>query len=70
MVVYIKEIKKIKNLFMFQFYHWRDKEKVMQGEPWWVDKKVFSYMSSNEEPLELKPSKTPFWMRVYGLPFN
>lgn len=23
-----------KNLYQFQFYHWRDKEKVLRGQPW------------------------------------
>lgn len=35
------EIKDLgKNLFSFQFRHWKDKERVLAGKPWWFDKKV------------------------------
>lgn len=27
-----------KNTFQFQFYHWKDKEKVIMGQPWHFDK--------------------------------
>lgn len=30
------------NLYSFQFFNWRDKERVIQGEPWWFDKKSWS----------------------------
>lgn len=26
-----------KNTFVFQFYHWRDKQRVMEGQPWHFD---------------------------------
>lgn len=37
--VEIKEI--VKSLFLFQFFHWKDKERILSGELWWFDKKKF-----------------------------
>lgn len=47
-------------------------ERVLQGEPWWFDKKVpcLKPISGNEQPSEIKLTATPFWVWVYGLPFN
>ncbi|KAF7825238.1 ribonuclease H [Senna tora] len=66
----IKEIDK--NLYMFQFFHWRDRDKVLEGEPWWFDKQVLTLkeVSGDEQPSELRSTQVPFWVRVYDLPFN
>lgn len=60
-----------KNLFNFQFYHWKDKERVLHGQPWWYDKKVLCLqeISGDEQPSQFKLHFTPFWVRVYDLPF-
>lgn len=29
-----------KNLYVFQFHHWRDKQKVLEGRPWHFDRHV------------------------------
>ncbi|KAF7831270.1 cysteine desulfurase mitochondrial-like [Senna tora] len=66
----IKEIDK--NLYMFQFFHWKDRDKVLEGEPWWFDKQVLTLkeITGDEQPSELRSSRVPFWIRVYDLPFN
>jgi len=28
------------NLFLFQFFHWKDLDRVIDGEPWFFDKNV------------------------------
>lgn len=60
------------NLFSCQFFTWRDKERVIQGEPWWFDKTilVLCEMKVNEQPSSLRPHNTPFWVRVCDVPFN
>lgn len=65
------EIKELgKNLFMFQFFHWKDKERVLAGEPWWFDKKLLCLkeITGDERPSSMKPQSTPFWVRIYDLP--
>lgn len=60
------------NLFVFQFFHWRDKEKVLEGRPWCFDQHllVLNEMSGNEQPIQVPLFFSPFWMRIYHLPFN
>lgn len=59
------------NLFVFQFFHWRDKVKVLEGRPWCFDQHllVLNDISGNEQPTQvllffslLDPN--------YNLPFN
>lgn len=67
--VKIREI--VENLFSFQFFDWKDKERVFQGEPWWFDKKILVLyeIKGVEQPSTLKPYKTPIWVGVYDTPF-
>lgn len=61
-----------KNMFVFQFYHWRDKHKVMEGQPWHFDNHAVLLDDiegksnlSNVELFEL-----PVWARIYNLPLK
>ncbi|XP_021858913.2 uncharacterized protein [Spinacia oleracea] len=59
-----------KNMFFFQFHHWRDKEFVMEAQPWHFDKHI---LALSDVQGDLKPSEyplhlVPFWVRVYDLP--
>lgn len=60
------------NLFVFQFFHWRDREKVLEGRPWCFDQSllVLNELSGNEQPEKVPLSFSPFWVRIYHLPFN
>ncbi|KAJ4831362.1 hypothetical protein Tsubulata_042147 [Turnera subulata] len=44
-----------KNLFIFQFHHWRDKERVMEQEPWNFDNQVvlLREIKGDEQPSDL-----------------
>lgn len=62
------------NGFLFQFFHWRDKEKDIKGEPWTFDKDV---VVLKELEGEIIPSimgcllaSVSFWAQAYDLPFK
>lgn len=61
-----------KNVFFFQFHHWRDKEFVMESQPWHFDRHVLvlSDVKGELKPSEIPLHTTPFWVRVYDLPFK
>lgn len=60
------------NLFVIQFFHWRDKEKVLVGRPWCFDQKllVLKEITCNEQPFDVSLTQSPFWIRIKHLPFN
>lgn len=49
------------NLFAFQYFHWKDKEKVLNERPWCFDPKP---------PNEVPFTHSPFWVWIHNLPFN
>lgn len=59
-----------KNIYFFQFHHWRDKEFVMEAQPWHFDKHVLalSDVQGDRKPSEYPMHLIPFWVRVYDLP--
>ncbi|KAL2933269.1 hypothetical protein RDABS01_016388 [Bienertia sinuspersici] len=60
-----------KNLFFFQFFHWRDKQRVMENQPWHFDRHVLLLgdVDGSTKPSDLDLSRLPIWARVYDLPF-
>ncbi|KAL2936239.1 Cysteine desulfurase IscS [Bienertia sinuspersici] len=60
------------NRYVFQIFHWRDKEKVLMGRPWCFDQNllVLSEITGSEQPDEVSLTHSPFWVRIYNLPFN
>lgn len=60
------------NKFIFQFFHWKDKAKVLEGRPWSFDNQllVLSEVSGNEQASEVQLNYSPFWIRIKDLPFN
>ncbi|KAL2902768.1 hypothetical protein RDABS01_027850 [Bienertia sinuspersici] len=60
------------NMFVIQFFHWRDKEKVMNGRPWSFDQHLILLqdLDSSMQPSDIKLSTSPFWVRIYNLPFD
>lgn len=60
------------NLFGFQFFHWKDKDKVFHGRPWCWDNKLIllKEVEEDEQPERVTLSSSPFWVHVKKLPFN
>ena len=60
------------NLYAFQLFHWRDKEKILEGGPWCFDQQllILNTITGNEQPHQVSLSHSSFWVRIYNLPFN
>ncbi|XP_021736450.1 uncharacterized protein LOC110703000 [Chenopodium quinoa] len=60
------------NLYAFQFFYWRDKEKVFNGRSWCWDNNliVLNEVHGDEQPEQVNLQLSPFWVRVCKLPFN
>lgn len=61
-----------KNTYFFQFHHWRDKEYLMDNQPWHFDRHimVLSDVIEDYKPSEMNLFFVPFWVRVYDLPIK
>ncbi|XP_021857275.1 uncharacterized protein [Spinacia oleracea] len=60
------------NLYAFQFFHWKDKEKVLQGRPWCFENTLIlmKEIEGDEQPKQVVLTHSPFWVRIKKLPFN
>ena len=60
------------NLFAFQFFHWRDMMKVLNGCPWNFDNMLvlLKEADGDEPPDQVTLNQSPFWVRLKNLPFN
>ncbi|XP_021750424.1 uncharacterized protein LOC110716098 [Chenopodium quinoa] len=60
------------NFFMIQFFHWRDKEKVIDGAPWTFDNNILllKEVQGNEQPDLIDIKHCPYWIRLYNLPLD
>ncbi|XP_021840635.2 uncharacterized protein [Spinacia oleracea] len=60
------------NLFAFQFFHWRDKDRVMAGRPWCFEQNLLllNDITGNKQPNKVVLTHSPFWVRIENLPFN
>ena len=61
-----------RNLYQIQFYHWRDKQKVLLGQPWHFDKfpLLLEEFDKVVKPSDLVIFKLPLWARFYDIPFR
>ena len=61
-----------KNLYVFQFHHRRDKQRVVEGQPWHFDRHVIimNDILGNCKPSDIPLFEFPIWARVYNLPFK
>ncbi|KAL2905711.1 hypothetical protein RDABS01_004421 [Bienertia sinuspersici] len=59
------------NLFIFQFSSTNDKEKVIQGAPWFFDNQLLLIMDINgdDQLSDIEFKSTPCWVRIYDMPF-
>lgn len=57
---------------MFQFYYWKDKLRVIEGQPWHFDNHVIILcdIEGTTKPSDLELFGFPMWVRVYNLPFK
>ncbi|CAO2822706.1 unnamed protein product [Amaranthus hypochondriacus] len=60
------------NTFMFQFFHWRDMEKVLNGRPWSFEQRLLVLQEINKDlqPSDIVLNTSPFWVRFYNLPYG
>ncbi|KAL2930941.1 Arrestin-related trafficking adapter 10 [Bienertia sinuspersici] len=58
--------------FYFQFHHWKDKQFVVEMQPWHFDSHVLilDNIEGTSKPYKISPTHVPFWIRVYDLPFK
>lgn len=61
-----------KNKFLFQFHHWRDKKKVLDGQPWHFDHYalLLGEVRGMDTPSEINLYHLPVWARFYNVPFK
>ncbi|XP_021741925.1 uncharacterized protein LOC110708126 [Chenopodium quinoa] len=61
-----------KNRFLFQFYHWRDKQRVLDEQPWHFDRHalILGETTDSVKPSDIELFHLPMWIRVYNLPFK
>ncbi|KNA19102.1 hypothetical protein SOVF_064640 [Spinacia oleracea] len=60
------------NLFVFQFFCEADKNRVIEGSPWFFDNKLVASkeIMGDEQPSEVVFKNTPFWIQLEDVPFN
>jgi len=60
------------NLFLFKYSSETDKDRVIEGSPWFFDKHLllFSEYNGDLRPDEYSFTKALFWIRVYELPLG
>lgn len=61
-----------KNVYQFQFHHWRAKRKVMDGQPWHFDHHavILGELGDLEKPSAADLFFLPVWVRFYDVPFK
>lgn len=61
-----------RNLYQIQFFHWRDKKKILEGQPWHFDKYplLLEEMDKAVKPSDLEFYHLPIWARFYDVPFK
>lgn len=61
-----------KNLYQFQFHHWQDKKKVVEGQPGHFDHYalILGELGDMEKPSEIDLFFLPVWVRFYDIPFK
>lgn len=60
------------NLFVFQLFHWKDRDRIIVGRPWCFENRllVLQEIDENVQPSDMVLNFSPFWIRFYNLPFG
>uniref|UniRef100_A0A803LHG7 Zinc knuckle CX2CX4HX4C domain-containing protein n=1 Tax=Chenopodium quinoa TaxID=63459 RepID=A0A803LHG7_CHEQI len=61
-----------KNMFMFQFHHWKNKYRVIEEQPWHFDRHalLLGDITDSIKPSDTQLHHLPMWIRVYNLPLK
>lgn len=61
-----------RNLYQTQFFHWRDKKKILDGQPWHFEKYplLLVEIDTAVKPSDLEIFYLPLWARFYDIPFK
>lgn len=61
-----------KNMYQFQFHHWRDQKKVVKGQPWHFDHYalLLGELGDMEKPSATVLFHLPVWARFYDISFK
>ncbi|KAJ4840778.1 hypothetical protein Tsubulata_042840 [Turnera subulata] len=61
-----------RNLFIFQFFHWQDKERVLEQEPWNFDNQILllKNLEGDEQSSAINLTHVPLWVRAYDIPLH
>uniref|UniRef100_A0A803NFH1 Reverse transcriptase domain-containing protein n=1 Tax=Cannabis sativa TaxID=3483 RepID=A0A803NFH1_CANSA len=65
--LYVKELEP--NLFLFQFYHEVDIERVIEGSPWTFDRAplIFERVKQGENPRQVVLSHLELWVQIHNM---
>ncbi|KAM6602001.1 hypothetical protein CsatA_021610 [Cannabis sativa] len=65
--LFVKELEP--NLFLFQFYHDMDIDRVVEGSPWTFDRipLIFERLKQGENPRCITPVELTYWVQIHGL---
>ncbi|KAL2903860.1 hypothetical protein RDABS01_002570 [Bienertia sinuspersici] len=60
------------NIFVFQFFLWADREKVLEQGPWLFDGKLLllKEVKKGEQPAEMAFNIVRFWVKAYQIPVD
>lgn len=60
------------NFYAFQFFHWKDMNKVLEGRPWCFDNMLILLKEADgdEQPHHVTINHSPFWVRIKNLSFK
>lgn len=60
------------NLFIFQFFHEVDVERILDDGPWSFERNMLllHILKDNESPFHIQLTMTEFWIQVHSLPSN
>lgn len=58
------------NIFSFQFFHWKDRDRILAGRPWCFENRLLVLQEIDEDmqPSNMVLDFSPFWIRLYNIP--
>lgn len=58
------------NLFLFHFYHEKDRRRVLEDGPWSFEQHllVLKKLEKEESPFDIDLTKAEFWIQIHNIP--